>query len=281
MKQNSKHLRKFDPLNDFLFFKVMGEKGSEPQLTGFLNAVLSRSGRNTILSLEILEKKTFVQEIFQGKSCTLDVRAVLSDKTKVNIEVQLGNEYNMDRRSLFYWSKLYTEGFEEGRNYRELPDVIAVNIVNFDFPREGNVHTCFRLREETVPEIILTRALEIHFVNMIKYRKQAEKDIENPLDRWLAWFDKRSPPELVEEVIGMDRAIMAANERQEIVVQNEEARELYEMRRKAEWDWVSGIDGARQEERKEIARNALAEGATIEFVQKITGLDTGTIARLS
>ena len=83
----------------------------------------------------------------------------------------------------------------------------------------------------------------------------------------------------------MSSAIMAANERQEIVVQNEEARELYEMRQKAEWDWVSGIEGARQEGelkgRKEIARNALAEGATIEFVQKITGLDTGTIARLS
>jgi len=31
----------------------------------------------------------------------------------------------------------------------------------------------------------------------------------------------------------------------------------------------------------EIAQSALAEGATIEFVQKITGLDTRTIARLS
>ena len=82
----------------------------------------------------------------------------------------------------------------------------------------------------------------------------------------------------------MDRAIMAANERQEIVVQNEEARELYEMRRKAEWDWVSGIDGARREcelkGRKEVARNALAKGYSMDMIHDITGLDTGTIARL-
>ena len=120
---NKESAHRFNSLNDYLFYKVMGEKGDEPQLTSFLNAVLSRSGRKPILSLEILEKKTFVRDLIQGKSCVLDVRAALSDKTKVNIEVQIGNEYNIDRRSLFYWSKLYTEGFKKGRNYRELPDV--------------------------------------------------------------------------------------------------------------------------------------------------------------
>ena len=32
--------------------------------------------------------------------------------------------------------------------------------------------------------------------------------------------------------------------------------------------------------REEIARNALAEGASIEFINKITGLDTETIMSL-
>ena len=37
---------------------------------------------------------------------------------------------------------------------------------------------------------------------------------------------------------------------------------------------------AREETRKEIARNALDEGASIEFIHKITGLDVETIERL-
>jgi len=79
---NKESAHRFNPLNDYLFYKVMGEKGDEPQLTSFLNAVLSRSGRKPILSLEILEKKTFVKDLIQGKSCVLDVQAALSDKTK-------------------------------------------------------------------------------------------------------------------------------------------------------------------------------------------------------
>ena len=95
----------------------------------------------------------------------------------------------------------------------------------------------------------------------------------------------------------MDRAIMAASEKQQIVVQDEAARELYEMRQKVQWDWVSGLNGARRKgfekgqlkgrlegagkRNIEIAQKLLAEGTTIEFVQRITGLDTRTTTRLS
>jgi len=95
--------QRFNPLDDFLFFKVMGEKGDEVQLLGFLNAIFGRSGKKPIESVEIIENKTFVKSILEGKSCILDVLAVLRNGTKVNIEVQLTNQYNMERRSLFYW----------------------------------------------------------------------------------------------------------------------------------------------------------------------------------
>ena len=52
-----------------------------------------------------------------------------------------------------------------------------------------------------------------------------------------------------------------------------------------EWDWdkalaayyEDGKEDGREEGREQIARNALAEGASFEFVQKITGLDMETI----
>jgi predicted transposase/invertase (TIGR01784 family) len=42
-----------------------------------------------------------------------------------------------------------------------------------------------------------------------------------------------------------------------------------------------GIEKGRDGEREAIARNALAQGASIEFINKITGLDTETITNLS
>jgi len=281
---NHEPYQRFNPLNDYLFFKVMGEKGDEPQLLGFLNAVLGRSGNELIESVEIKEDTSFVKNVLSGKSCILDILAVLHNGTKVNIEVQLRNEHNMDQRSLFYWSKLYSESLDEGQDYRELPNVVAINIVDFDFPAEGNTHTCFHIREDTDPSLILSLALEIHFVNMVKWRKQREKGFEDPLHRWLTWFDEGSPPELVEEVASMDSAIMAASERQYFVIQDEEARRAYWSVRKAEHDRISNLNGERREGREEkaieIARKMKEMGDPIERIHTITGLPTETIERM-
>jgi hypothetical protein len=39
---------RLNPLNDYMFLKIMGEKGDEEQLCAFLNAVLGRSGKDAI-----------------------------------------------------------------------------------------------------------------------------------------------------------------------------------------------------------------------------------------
>jgi predicted transposase/invertase (TIGR01784 family) len=91
---------RLNPLNDFAFQKAMGEKGDEVQLTAFLNAVLRRTGKDRIESVEILEDKDLPAETVGGKAGRLDVLAKLEDNTRVDIEVQLANQYNMERRSL-------------------------------------------------------------------------------------------------------------------------------------------------------------------------------------
>ncbi|MDR1997222.1 MAG: Rpn family recombination-promoting nuclease/putative transposase, partial [Candidatus Margulisbacteria bacterium] len=96
---------RLNPLNDFLFMKYMGEKGDETQLLSFLNAVLKRTGQDKLQSVEILENKTLAAETIDAKTGILDILAVTNDGAKINIEVQLCNLGDMDRRSLFYWSR--------------------------------------------------------------------------------------------------------------------------------------------------------------------------------
>jgi predicted transposase/invertase (TIGR01784 family) len=287
--QSDKPLERLNPLNDYLFVKVMGEKGDEEQLLGFLNAVLRRTGKDHLVSVEILENKTFTAEVIGDKSSILDIRAVLEDHTRVNIEVQLRNLGNMDRRSLFYWSREYTKSLEAGQDYLELPNVVAINIVNFEFFPAGDFHTSFHLREDREKELVLTEALEIHFLDMVKFKGVGEKDIRNdPLQRWLAWFDKDSPAGLVEEVVKMDRAIGKAEERVEYISKDKEALRAYEMRQMALSDWTSGINHARREGIKEgeeqkaveIARNSKALGIPLKQIAQITGLTEAQIREL-
>ena len=281
---------RLNPLNDYLFLKIMGEKGSEIQLLGFLNAVLGRTESNRLVSVEIIENKTLSAESLGAKTSILDVRAKLKDGTRVNIEVQLRNLGNFDKRSLFYWGREYTKSIKSGQDYMYLPTVININIIDFDFLETDNFHTVFRLKEEKESQLILTEILEIHFINMVKWRRCGTIDIVNePLHRWLTWFDRNSPAELVEEVVKMDNAIMEANKRQIYITDDEEEIRAYEMREMALMDERARLSYALDEGRREglnegkieIARKALAEGLTPEIVQKITGLDTETIKGLN
>jgi len=296
---------RLNPLNDYLFLKVMGEKGSETQLLGFLNAVLGRTENNKFLSVEIIENKTLSAESIRAKTCILDVRAMLQDGTRVNIEVQLRNFNDFDRRSLFYWGKEYTKSIKSGQDYIYLPTVININIIDFEFLETNNFHTVFHIREDSESNIVLTETLEIHFINMVKWRKCGKIDIINePLHRWLTWLDMNSPPELVEEVIKMDSAITAANERQVYFTNDDEEIRAYEMREMALMDerariryatdegLKQGIEKGREqgreqgreegkeEERVEIARKALVKGLSIEFIQELTGLTASEIEKL-
>ena len=253
----------YDPLNNYLFFKIFGEKGDEIQLLGFINAVLGKTGDNMFTSVEILENTSYMTEIMGGKSCTLDVRAKLPDGAMVNIEVQVNDEYNMNRRSLFYLTREYSRSLKAGDDYVDLPDLIAINIVNYNYPKTRHFHSCFHLREDTEHDIMLSNALEIHYINMVRYRKQKKHlDLKDPLNRWLAWFDKNSPQELREEVVNMDAAIKTADEKAfNLATMSEDdidywfRRKLFKMDRAAE---------LRNRER-EIARNMLKEGAAQEF----------------
>ncbi|MCL2320437.1 MAG: Rpn family recombination-promoting nuclease/putative transposase, partial [Treponema sp.] len=241
---------RLNPLNDFLFLKVMGEKGNEEQLLGFLNAVLKRTGDDRIKSIEILEDRTFTPDILGNKASILDVRAQTEDGTKVNVEVQLRNLGDMDRRSLFYWSREYSKFLKSGEDYIELPNVIAINIVNFECIPSSGFHACFHLWEDTQRDLMLTDALEIHFVDMVKFRRlrnNITKDksfLDDPLHRWLTFFDRDSPNDLIEEVVKMDIAIKKAQERTAFVTQDDAAMTEYIRREMALSDWTSGVNHA-------------------------------------
>jgi predicted transposase/invertase (TIGR01784 family) len=253
---------RLNPLNDYLFLKIMGEKGDEEQLCAFLNAVLGRERDAAIVSVEIIDNRTITAEVIGDKTNILDVRAITAAGERVEIEVQLQNLGNMDRRSLFYWSREFSTIMEAGQDYRDLPKVIAINIVNYEFIKEkiSEFHLSFHIWEDT-HRILLTDAFEIHFIDMVKFRRTKEKDIRNePLHRWLIWLDKDSPEGLVEEAIGMDAAIQKAEEKMVHVSMDKEALRAYQMREMALSDLVSGINHARREGMEEGIKEGMREG---------------------
>jgi predicted transposase/invertase (TIGR01784 family) len=258
----------------------MGEQGDEEQLCAFLNAVLGRHSQDALVSLEILENKMLTAEVLGDKTSILDVRAKSRRGERINIEVQLRNLGNMDRRSLFYWSLEFSRSMEAGQDYRESPNVIAINIVNYVFMSEApGFHLKFHIWEDTY-RLLLTDALEIHFIDMVKFRRLTDRDIQhNELHRWLTWLDKESPRELVEEAIRMDQAIQKAEAKMGYVTQDKEVLRAYQIRELAMSDWTSGINHAREEGREEGIQEGMAQGMqrgqrekALEIARNLQGL---------
>lgn len=102
------------------------------------------------------------------------------------------------------------------------------------------------------------------------------------------FLDEYSSPETLAEIIGIDPAIAKAQRRFEEVTQNEEFRQNYLLRQKAQFDWTTGVNTALEKGRKEgkkegmidAAKNALSEGLAVDIIKKITGLDEEIIIAL-
>jgi predicted transposase/invertase (TIGR01784 family) len=277
-------VERFNPLNDYLFLKIMGEKGDEEQCLAFLNAVLSDSREKPLRLVKILENRSLSAESLGDKASVLDFRALAETDTekniRVNVEVQLKDLRNMTERTLYYWAREYIAGIKEGDDYGELPRVITINIVNFDHVKLDDFHTTFRLREDEHREYILTDVLEIHFLNMVKFRGKMIKDTGNILERWLIFFDERSGREALEEIMKIDGAIAKAQRRLEEVTRDEEFRHNYTLRQMALSDWTTGVNTAFEKGVITVAKNALSQGMSVDTVRQITGLDNETIRAL-
>jgi predicted transposase/invertase (TIGR01784 family) len=121
---------------------------------------------------------------------------------------------------------------------------------------------------------------------MVQWRKLKEKDVHNnPLHRWLVSFDKNSPPDLIEEVVGMDSAIMAANEKMNYVLSDDEESEHYWKRELARMDKRAELkfahDQGVEQGTIEVARNFKKMGLSIEQIASGTGLSFEEIENLS
>lgn len=126
---------------------------------------------------------------------------------------------------------------------------------------------------------------------MVKFRalgynriKEDERFLREPLHRWLAFFDKNSPKELIEEIVKMDAAIRKAHERTAFVTQDEIALTEYIRREIALSDWTSAVNyhkrkGANERDR-EIAQKLKALGVPIDTIIESTGLTEKQINEL-
>ncbi|SHK48195.1 Rpn family recombination-promoting nuclease/putative transposase [Tepidibacter formicigenes] len=269
-------MERFKPLNDFVFKKLFGENEVKDNLIAFLNSVLDKKDRERLVSVEILDNKDLTREMIDDKEGILDVRAKTKDGTQIDIEVQLTDEHNMEKRTLFYWSRLYSKELKKGQNYNKLNKVITINILDFKYLEIDKFHSKFHLWEDEIKDYMLTDLVEIHFIEIPKFRELPNKNLkEDKLQRWLTFFNQDISEEELKELIAMDADIKRAEKRLEYLSSDPKMREIYEAREKALHDRISRMENAMEKGIKK-GKKIGEEKAKIDIAKKLILMDMDT-----
>ncbi|MGL4454186.1 MAG: Rpn family recombination-promoting nuclease/putative transposase [Sarcina sp.] len=240
-------MRRIKPLNDFVFKKVFGEKGNEDILLSFINAVLKRTKKDSIIELEIIDNKELTRELIEDRTGIIDVRAKTSNNEHIDIEVQLTDQGNMDKRTLFYWGKMYLENIKKGEDFKSLEKVITINILDFEFLGTESYQSSFHLWEDIERDYMLTDVVEIHFLELPKFRKKNDKNYKNSsIERWLAFLEKDIPETTLKELIELEPAIEKAENKLEYLSSDENVMRLYWERERSLHERANMINSAKE-----------------------------------
>ena len=283
--------------NDYLFKLLLGSEENKACLQDFLECVLDMPD-GLITDLELLDKE-LAKDVVTDKTGILDVKLRLKDGTTIDIEIQNSWSAEFIPRTLFYWSKMYLEGFKEGEPYTSLTKCITINLIAQGFYLNSEVHSAYNILEQSSHKP-LTDLLEIHFLSLSAAQKYGvqKRPIEKrqKLINWLQ-FIETDKSEVRKMIATTSPILQMLNEKIDVLSLSPKERKMYESRMKlksdiatisevqfkagAEWGLAEGkslgiAEGSHQA-KLETAKNLLHFGFSRENIAKVTGLSQAEV----
>jgi predicted transposase/invertase (TIGR01784 family) len=280
----------FSPAVDWVFKLLFGDERNKSMLIDLLGSFLELPSEE--YELEFLDTH-LKKEAAEEKLGIIDVKIRTKSGKIIDIEIQVNPVEEIGKRLSFYKSKLIVGQIREGEEYDVIQRVICVCITDYKIFswRKEYLNKFVFCNPETglifdeIPE-------EVYTLELPKVPQQSDG---KKIWSWLQFLRSRKKEEF-EMVAEMNPEIRKAVEKLQMMGNTEEARAEYEWRLKCIRDHNSQINGAYRgghregkaegqregEEMKarESARNALAEGLSVDTVQRITGLDPETIMEI-
>ena len=254
-------VKKLGMKSDIVFKAFFSREENKKFLEEFISAVLGEKIKikNVVhdARLELLAK--------EDKYGVLDLDVELEDGKKVNIEIQLQNNHNMEERTTYYSSKKITEQIGIGQEFEEINQVIIIAILDYcfiDLP-EYITRTVRVANEHREYEI--NNVEKYIYIELEKFRKQ-NPDMKNKLNQWIAFID-RERGDLLEMAKKENKEIKEAEERYNVLTGDAELKRLAEVRLLSQLEGASVKKVAREEGREEGRKEGRKEGQMAERLE--------------
>ena len=292
---------RISPRIDIAFKKIFGVEENKDLLISLINSIVEQDDQvSEVTLLNPYNPKSFKKD----KLSILDIKAKGVSGKRFNIEIQIADEADYDKRALYYWAKLYTEQLQIAQDYSTLSKAIGIHILNFtSIPKAKDYHNVFHITEKN-EGFTYFEDLELHTIELNKFSSNANEGlsdivakVKTSLDMWSAFLTRND----LLKADSLPRELNDANLKKAITVLevmnfSEEERDFYEdhlkwlrietnslkkMRAEGKIEGrAEGLAEGKAERNIEIAKNLLAQNIDITTISLATGLLVAEIEKL-
>ena len=273
--------KRLNRMNDALMKFVFAQQERKDVTQDFINAFFEAEGTPQIMDFAFLDRELDAGRR-TGKRSQLDILGSCTDGTYASVEVQMDRLATMPSRTLFYWAWLYRR-LMRGEDYDSLKRTVCINVLAFElFPKEEapDWHNCFAILNTRIPGHMLTKHLELHFVELPKWEASRPKEQEmTRLDKWMAYFSGKTTDEEMEEIAMGAPMIQAALEAEESFLLDPLRVSAYEAAEAARRDQVArdqyvrreGMRQGKREGMEQAVLGLLRESQPLELITRVSG----------
>ena len=265
-----------------MFKRIFGHQGNEAITKSFISAILNQNITDVVLESDSCLPK----DMLDDKVGILDIKVKIDNHINCDVEMQVVDKKNIEKRILFYCSKMYAQSITTGTDYIHLEKSIAILISNYELESLKEIKkyvSKWNLREEEYKNVILTDDIEIVIIELPKFKKYMNN---TALADWVKFIINPKVNDMSNEDVKKAKKVL------DEISQDEHARRLAELREKYIMDQkateAAGYDkgletGIKQGETNktlELAQKLKAEGVDINIICKTTGLSIDEINNL-
>ncbi len=240
-------------MKDDIVFKAFFSR-NEKYLKSFLSAIL---GENIQIK-RVMHDARLEQLSKEMKYGILDLEVELEDGEIVNVEMQLKDNRNIEKRTTFYASKKIVEQLEPKENYEELNKVIVIAILDYTLTNLPEYVTETVRVTRNHKEYELNNLVKYYYIELEKFRKE-RPNMKEKVNQWLAFIDMERG-DILEMAKKENQEIKEAVKDYEVLTGDAEVKRLAELRLMSKLEENSALATARAKGTEEGLKQGKEEG---------------------
>ena len=182
---------RFKMTNNYMFRFILQK--NKKVLTGLICALLHLKPEE-IKKIEITNPINLAGDV-SGKEFILDIHVMLNDNTLINLEMQVGNEYNWPERSLSYACRGF-DNLQKGQVYEDVLPVIHIGFLDYTpFPEVPEFYAKYVMTNVKNNHVYSDKFV-LRVVNLKRIDLATEEDKAYKIDYWARLFQAETWEEL-------------------------------------------------------------------------------------